>query len=105
MNPVVGLGLAQIEVQAVPGLQRTGLLIDENEEQRVFHRWQDALGATAGLPLAHLALQGLVRDQLVSLNPVITSSISRSSMGRFGREKLISGAGIRLCLISGGTCL
>ena len=32
-------------------------------------------------------------------------SISRMSTGRLGWVKLISGAGMRLCLMFGGTCL
>ena len=60
MNPIVGLWLAQIKLQAVHGLQRIGLLVDEDEEQLVFHLWQDALGAAAALALAHLAFPGLV---------------------------------------------
>ena len=37
MNPVVRLGLAQPKVQAVHGLQRIGLLIDEDKKQLVVH--------------------------------------------------------------------
>jgi hypothetical protein len=38
MNPIVGLGLAQIELQAMQSLQRIGLLKDKYEQQFVFHR-------------------------------------------------------------------
>jgi len=61
MNPVVGLGLAQIEWQAVHGLQRMGLLKDENEQPFVFHLWQGPWGPPTDSTLARLALQGLVR--------------------------------------------
>jgi hypothetical protein len=61
MNPVVGLGLAQMEVQAMHGLQRIGLLKDEDEKQFVFHLWQSSCGPTTDATLARLALQGLVR--------------------------------------------
>ena len=61
MHPGVGLGLAQLEWQAVHGLQRIRLLIDEDEEQLVCHLRQGACGAAANLPLAHLAVEGLVR--------------------------------------------
>ena len=60
MNPIVGLGLAQIELQAVHDLQWIGLLVDEDEEQLVFHLRQDAFGAAAALALAYLAFPGLV---------------------------------------------
>ena len=61
MNPVVGLRLAQIEVQAMHSLQRIGLLKDEYEQQFVFHLWQGASGPATDSTLARLALQGLVR--------------------------------------------
>ena len=35
MHPIVGLGLAQIKWQAVPSLERIGLLVDEDAEQLV----------------------------------------------------------------------
>ena len=60
MNPRVGLGLAQSKLQAVHGLQRIGLLVDEDKEQLVFRLRQDAFGAAAALALAHLAFPGLV---------------------------------------------
>ena len=60
MNPIVGLWLAQIELQAVHGLQRIGLLVDEEKEPLVCHLWQDAFGAATALALAHLAFPGLV---------------------------------------------
>ena len=60
MNPVVGLWLAQPKLQAVHRLQRIRLLIDQDEEQLVFHLGQEAFGTTADLPLASLALPGLV---------------------------------------------
>src|SRR6266478_6075663 len=60
MNPVVGLGLAQPELQAVHRLQRIRLLIDQNKEQLVCHLRQDAVGAATDLPLAPLPLPGLV---------------------------------------------
>ena len=61
MHPVVGLGLAQLEVQAVHGLERMRLLIDKNKEPLVFPRRQDAFGAATDLPLAFLPLPRLVR--------------------------------------------
>src|SRR5712691_5020897 len=61
MNPVVGLGLAQMKLQAMHGLQRMSLLKDENEQQFVFHLWQGPWGFTTDSTLARLALQGLVR--------------------------------------------
>ena len=61
MNPVVGLGLAQMELQAMHGLQRIGLLKDEDEKQFVFHLWQGSCGPTTDSTLARLALQGLIR--------------------------------------------
>jgi len=61
MNPVVGLGLAQPELQAVHRLQRIRLLIDKKKEQLVFHLRQDAFGAATDLPLAYLPLPGLGR--------------------------------------------
>ena len=60
MNPIVALWLAQIELQAVHGLQRMSLLVDEEEEQLVFPLRQDAFGAAAALALASLAFPGLV---------------------------------------------
>ena len=60
MNPIVGLRLAQINLQAVHGLQRIGLLVDEDEEQLVFHLEQNAFGTAAALAVAHLAFPGLV---------------------------------------------
>ena len=60
MHPRVGLGLAQSAWQAVHGVQWIGLLVDEDEEQLVFHLRQDAFGAAAALALAHLAFPGLV---------------------------------------------
>ncbi len=61
MNPGVGLGLAQLELQAMHGLQRMSLLKDENEKQFVFHLWQGPCGSTTDPTLARLARQGLVR--------------------------------------------
>src|SRR5580765_2372422 len=61
MNPVVRLGVAQPKVQAVYGLQGSGLLIDEEKKQLVFHLGQEAFGATAQLPLAYFALPGFVQ--------------------------------------------
>src|SRR5215813_11282497 len=61
MNPVVGLGLAQLEVQAMHDLSRISLLKDENEKQFVFHLGQGPGGSTTDAALARLALQGLVR--------------------------------------------
>src|SRR5262245_49642775 len=61
MNPVVGLGLAQIELQAMHSLQRIGLLKNEQEQQFVCHLWQGASGPAPDSTLARLALQGLVR--------------------------------------------
>jgi hypothetical protein len=43
------------------GLQRIGLLKDEDEKQFVCHLWQGSCGAPTDLTLARLALQGLVR--------------------------------------------
>ena len=60
MNPRVALWLAQIEWQAVHGLPRMSLLVDEDAKPLVFHRRQDALGAAAALALAPLAFPGLV---------------------------------------------
>ena len=53
--------MAQLEVQAVHGLEWIRLLIDKNKEQLVFHLRQDAFGAATDLPLAYLACDGLVR--------------------------------------------
>jgi hypothetical protein len=61
MNPVVGLGLAQLAVQAMQSVQRLGLVKDEEEQQFVFHLWQGACRPTTDATLARLALQGLVR--------------------------------------------
>jgi hypothetical protein len=61
MNPVVGLGLAQTELQAVHRLQRVGLLIDQDEQQLIGYLRQDAFGSATDLALAHVAFQGLVR--------------------------------------------
>ena len=60
MHPGVGLGLAQVERQAVHGLQWMGLVIDEDEEQRVFYLRQNALRAAARMAWTPLALPGLV---------------------------------------------
>ena len=43
MHPIGGLGLAQSAWQAVHGVQRMGLLGDEDEEQLVGHLCQNAL--------------------------------------------------------------
>jgi hypothetical protein len=43
------------------GLQRRGLLIDQNEQQFVFKRLQSSLAATPRLALAHFALCSLIR--------------------------------------------
>ena len=61
MNPGVGLWLAQPELQAVHRLQRIRLLIGTDEKQLVFPLCHAAFGTPAGLPLASLALPGLVR--------------------------------------------
>ena len=61
MNPVVGLGLAQPELQAGHRLERIRLLVDKEEEQLVCHLRQDAFGAATDLPLAFLPLPRLVR--------------------------------------------
>ena len=61
MHLVGGLGLAQLEVQAVHGLERIRLLIDKHKEPLVFPRRQDAFGAATDLPLAYLACDGLIR--------------------------------------------
>ena len=42
------------------GLQRIGLLGDEDEAQLVFHLAQNAFGTAAALAVAHLAFPGLV---------------------------------------------
>ena len=47
-------------MEAVHGVQWIGLLVDEDEEQLVFHLRQEAFGAAAALALAHLAFPGLV---------------------------------------------
>jgi hypothetical protein len=59
MNPVVGLGLAQLELSAMHGLSRIGFLEDEDKKQFVFHLWQGPSGPAPGTPLARRALQGL----------------------------------------------
>ena len=56
----MGLGLAQSEGQAVPGLPRIGLLRAEDKEPLVFPLRHDAGGAAAALPVAHRAFPGLV---------------------------------------------
>ena len=61
MNPVGGLGLAQMELQAMHSLQRIGLLKNEDEKQFVFHLWQGSCRPTTDSTLARLALQGLAR--------------------------------------------
>src|SRR5438128_4073795 len=85
MNPIVGLGLAQIELQAVHGLQRIGLLVDEDEEQLVCHLRQDAFGAAAALALAHLAFPGLVWR--------IEEGIGRSKGRQHTRKLVVSQSG------------
>ena len=60
MNPIVALRLIQLALQPVHRLQRIGLLVDQDEEQLVFHVRQNAFGAATALALAHLALPGLV---------------------------------------------
>jgi hypothetical protein len=60
MNPVVGLGLADLKLQTMHGLQGIGFLVDEDKEQVVCHLRQAAFGATAALAVAHLAFPGLV---------------------------------------------
>ena len=60
MYSIVGLWLAQSELQAVHGLQRIGFLVDEDKEQFLCHLRQAAFGATAALAVAHLAFPGLV---------------------------------------------
>ena len=59
MNPVVGLGLTQTEVQALHRLQGMGFLIDHNEQKRVGHARQ--LPLCAGPPLAGLTSKGAIR--------------------------------------------
>jgi hypothetical protein len=61
MQPGVGLGVAEAKVQAVQRWQRMRLLIDQAEEPLVFPLGQAACGPPADLPLASLALPGLVR--------------------------------------------
>jgi len=61
MHPVGGLGLAQIAWAAMHGLQRLGLLRDEDEQPFVFPRWQGAWGPATDSTLAPFAFQGLVR--------------------------------------------
>ena len=85
MNPIVGLGLAQITLQAVHGLQRIGLLVDEDEEQLIFHLRQDAFGAAAALALAHLAFPGLVWR--------IEEGIGRSKGRQHTRKLVVSQSG------------
>ena len=66
-----------------------------------------------GSSLERLSLISLPRDCLIDLldrirySPKINKSrsISSISAGRFGLVKLMFGAGIRLCLMPGGTCL
>lgn len=60
MNPVVGLGLAELNLQPMHGLQGIGFLVDEDKEQFVCHLRQAAFGATAALAVAYLAFPGLV---------------------------------------------
>ena len=55
MNPVIGLRLTEAEQLALHDLERVGLLIDQNEQQLRFGRWQNRGTSTAGLPLASLA--------------------------------------------------
>ena len=61
MNPVVGLRLAQTELQAMHRLQRLGLLIDQDEQELVGHLRQGPFGTCTGPALAWLARVGLVR--------------------------------------------
>ena len=61
VNPVMGLRLTEAKLQAVHRLQRVGLLIDEDEQQLVFHLRQGTFDPTADLTLARLAFQGLVQ--------------------------------------------
>src|SRR5215467_16279684 len=82
MNPVVCLGLAQPKVQAVHGLQRIGLLIDEDKKPLVFHLGQEAFGAPAHLPLAYFALPGFAQR--------ITSGIGRDKRWQH-TQKLLAG--------------
>jgi hypothetical protein len=82
MNPGVRLGLAQPKVQAVHGLQGIRLLIDEDKKSLVFHLGQDAVGATASLPLAYFALPGFIQR--------ITSGIG-SNKRRQHTQKLLVG--------------
>jgi hypothetical protein len=60
MHPRVGLWLAQSAWKPCMVCSWIGLLVDEDEEQRVFHLRQEAFGAAAALALAHLAFPGLV---------------------------------------------
>lgn len=61
MNPIVGLGLAQLKLQAVQGLERIRLLVDEDEEQFINHLRQAAFGPPTALPLPPFACPRLVR--------------------------------------------
>ena len=50
MNPFIGLGLAQVEMQAMRRLERIGFLIDQNEEQLVFGCGEARLVSAARFP-------------------------------------------------------
>ena len=85
MNPVIGLWLAQLELSAMHGLQRIGLLKDEDEQQFVFHLWQGACGPATDSTLTSFAFQGLVRR------------IERRIGGRKRREQMY-----KLCVCQSG---
>ena len=55
MNPVVGLGLTQVKLQSVHGLQGVSLLIDEDEEQLVLYAVQLAFDTGSGSSLSWLS--------------------------------------------------
>ena len=65
MKPVVGLRLTQVELQPVHRLQGIRLLIDQNEQQLVGPVRQLPFGASAGPPLAGLAIKGAIRRILL----------------------------------------
>jgi hypothetical protein len=55
MNPEVGLGLAQIELQSMPRLQRVRLLVDQDGQQLVLKAWQCPFGSATCTALADFA--------------------------------------------------
>src|SRR5262249_8662368 len=86
MQPVVCLGLAQPTVPAVQGWQGMGLRRDEEKKPLVFHLGHEAVGATAHLPLAYLAVPGFVQW--------ITSGIGRDKRWQHP-QKLLAGQASR----------